>query len=115
MYRMVPSFKGGHELRSQREVGGDADRDEEQGRDDHPLRMFEDESAGRFIDPEEAAADGMPLLCVIGPDQGGGSDSGQPARPKAERLHSHEEHPHGRIEGDSEDRRDGHGQVLRPG
>jgi hypothetical protein len=57
----------------------------------------------------------MTLLGVVGTDEGARRQPSQPPRPEAERIDPGEHHAQRGVEGDGEERGNGHRQVLREG
>ncbi len=82
---------------------------------DGGLGVLQHEAAGRLVDAVEEDADGVLLLGVVLPDEHVGAQLRQPLGFEGEGVHAREEHAQGRIQGDSQDRGDGHGQVLGVG
>ncbi len=97
------------------QVGRDGGRHDEDGRGDGRLGEAQDEPAGRLVDGEEDAADGVLLFRVVAAHRQLVEDPRQPARAEVDEVHPREEHPKGGIEGERQHRGDGQGQVLGPG
>ena len=110
-----PLVQGRHELAAQGDEGRDGGQDQQRGHGDGGLGVAQHEAAGPFVDPVEEDADGMPLLRVVLADDDLGGRPGQPPRLEAEGFHPGEHHAHGRIQGQRQQRRDAHGQVLGVG
>jgi hypothetical protein len=102
-----------HELGAEPEVDRNGRCDDGDGEHERERPVPQDEAARRLVDREQHAADRMALLRVVAPDGDRVGHGGERARAKAPRLHAREQHAHGRIERDREQRRDRHREVLR--
>ena len=77
--------------------------------------MPQDEEQRRMVDRHQRPADPGLFLGLDRADDDPCQGGRQPPGPEAERLKAREEQAQGRVQGDGQDRGDGHGGVLREG
>src|SRR5438034_4749385 len=77
--------------------------------------MAENESHHRMVNPHQRTTDGMALLAVNFSNQNSIRNAGQPAGPELKLAGPHEEQSQRRVQRNSENRGDGHGEVLGEG
>src|SRR5512139_3614637 len=77
--------------------------------------MSQDKLANRMVDSHQRTADGMGLFAVNLADQQRIDDTAQELRLKLVWIHMSKKETDRRIEGDSQNRSDGHRKVLREG
>ncbi len=77
--------------------------------------MAQDEATRSLVPAMQQPTDGVAFLRVVLADDGLRHDPRQELGPKRERLDTGKQHAHRRIEGDRQQRCDGHGQGLGEG
>ena len=104
-----------HELGPEPEPDRDREGDDQHGRGDRQPAEAEDDLHDGVVEAHERAADRVAFLAVDRADQNRVGHAAEPARPERERLEPGEQKPHRRIEGDRQDGRDRHREVLGEG
>jgi hypothetical protein len=97
------------------EVDRDRHQHDDKRRDDHHARVPQYPMNRRSVDAEQHARDRMLLLRDHSPDEHGVRRGGEPSRFEVVALQLREHQAQRWIERDGEQRRDGHGKVLREG
>ena len=96
------------------EIDGDRGEDDDHRGGDDRLGMAQHEPAGRLVNGEEPAADGVPLLRIVTAYGNRVPDPAEPEGPEVRPVHAREHHPQCRVQRHGQQRGHEHREVLGP-